>query len=274
MGLRIHTNLHALGAMRNLADVSARMQSQYARLGSGLRIQSAADDAAGLGISERMRSELRSYGAAARNIQDGISILTIAEGGVQESLGHLQRIRELALQASNGTLSDDERALLNAEYTERLDELNRLGETTEFNGINVLDVRSTIELAIGVDGELYELKLDGTDKVRKRLDDWTLLDDEGIEEVLEITDTFTERLATTLGEYGGFQNRLASMLRSTTSARDSLASSESRIRDLDYAAATAALMRDAIIQRSASAVLAQANAQPLLALDLLRFPGR
>jgi len=155
MGLRVNTNLFSLNAHRNLANVSTRLAGNFARLSSGLRIASASDDAAGLGISERMRAQIRSLQQAGRNADDGISLAQTAEGSLGELNGNLVRMRELAVQASNGTLNDGDRAILDSEFQALVEEIDRVAGQTTFNGVNLLD-GSTTSLSIQVGTESGE----------------------------------------------------------------------------------------------------------------------
>jgi flagellin len=139
MGLRVNTNIASMTAQRNLASVTSRLQGNFSRLSSGLRIASASDDAAGLGISERMRAQIRSFSAATRNAQDGVSLAQTAEGAMQEISNNLGRMRELAVQAANGTLTTADRAVLDAEYQELITEVDRVAGQTAFNGAKLLD---------------------------------------------------------------------------------------------------------------------------------------
>ena len=134
MGLRVNPNIASLNAQRHMANVTNRIQGNYSRLASGLRIASAADDAAGLAISERMRSQIRSFSVAARNAQDGLSLAQTAEGALGEVSNILSRMRELAMQSSNGTLSNNDRTTIDAEFEELKSEINRIATETEFNG--------------------------------------------------------------------------------------------------------------------------------------------
>ena len=154
MGLRVNTNIASLTSQRNLSAVSSRLQGNFSRLSSGLRIATAADDAAGLGISERMRSQIRSFDVAGRNAQDGISLVQTAEGALNEVSGLLGRMRELGMQSANGTLSASDRATLNTEFTQLKEELDRIASTTVFNGINLLDgsASSGIPIQVGIEG--------------------------------------------------------------------------------------------------------------------------
>ena len=151
MGLRVNTNIASLASQRNLSIVSGRLQGNYARLSSGLRVSTAADDAAGLGISERMRSQIRSYSTAGRNAQDGISMVQSAEGALNEVSNILSRMRELAVQASSGTLSTADRETIDTEFQALDDEVNRIGVQTEFNGIALLNAAATTSIQVGTD---------------------------------------------------------------------------------------------------------------------------
>ena len=160
MGLRVNTNLFALTAQRNLSNVTSRLQGNFARLSSGLRIATSADDAAGLGISERMRSQIRSFGAASRNAQDGISLAQTAEGALNETSSNLARMRELAVQASNGTLNTTDRATINSEFGALITEITRIADQTEFNGISLLNGSSSVSIQVGLDsGETISVSL-------------------------------------------------------------------------------------------------------------------
>ena len=139
MGLRVNTNIAALTAQRNLSRVSSRLSGNFGRLSSGLRIATAADDAAGLGISERMRAQVRSLNVASRNAQDGVSLAQTAEGALQEVNNNLTRMRELAIQASNGTLTTADRTTLDTEFQALITEIGRVASQTTFNGVTLLD---------------------------------------------------------------------------------------------------------------------------------------
>jgi flagellin len=139
MGLRVNTNVFSLGAQRNLSNVSSRLGGNFARLSSSLRIAATSDDAAGLGFSERMRAQIRSLQQAGRNASDGISLVQTAEGSLGEVNSNLVRMRELAIQASNGTLNDGDRTVLQEEFGAMLEEIDRVAQQTTFNGVNLLD---------------------------------------------------------------------------------------------------------------------------------------
>jgi len=272
MGLRVNTNIFSLTAQRNLNDVSSRLSGNFARLSSGLRVASASDDAAGLGISERMRSQIRSLSVAGRNAQDGISLAQTAEGALNEVSNNLARMRELAVQASNGTLNSDDRSTINTEFSALITEVNRIANQTEFNGIALLNSTSTVGIQVGVDsGETIEIDLQNVNTSGGGLNISALstTTTTNAQSALATIDTAIDSLNTARGELGAAQNRLSSAFRSISNVRENLSASESRIRDVDVAFETADLTRNSILQQAAVSVLAQANVQPQLALSLL-----
>ena len=161
MGLRVNTNIAALTSQRNLSAVTSRLQGNFARLSSGLRIATAADDAAGLGISERMRAQVRSLTVASRNSQDGVSLSQTAEGALQEVNNNLNRMRELAVQASNGTLTTADRSTLDTEFQALITEIGRVSNQTTFNGVTLLDGTTTsLSVQVGTNsGETISISL-------------------------------------------------------------------------------------------------------------------
>ena len=272
MGLRVNTNIASLTAQRNLNTVSSRLGGNYTRLSSGLRIATAADDAAGLAISERMRSQIRSYGAASRNAQDGISLVQTAEGALNESSNILSRMRELAIQASNGTLSTDDRDTINLEVTALVDELDRISQSTEFNAIPLLDGSSTTtSIQVGLSaGETIDIALADTTSGTLGVDTVDVGTAANASTALAAIDDAIDSVNSTRGALGAAQNRLTSSYTSILNARENLSAAESRIRDVDVAAETADLTRNSIMQQAAVSVLQQANVQPQIALSLLQ----
>jgi flagellin len=272
MGLRVNTNIAALTAQRNLSAVSGRLQGNFSRLSSGLRIASASDDAAGLGISERMRSQIRSYGAASRNAQDGISLVQTAEGALNESSNILNRMRELSIQAANGTLSSADRATIDTEVQSLVAELDRIADSSEFNGVNLLDGSATtasIQVGINANETIAVALQDGT-SATLGVDTVTTDTAANANLALADIDTAIETLNTARGELGATQNRLTSAFASIQNSRENLSAAESRIRDVDIAMETSDLTRNSIMQQAAVSVLSQANVQPQLALSLLQ----
>jgi flagellin len=271
MGLRVNTNIASMTAQRNLASVTSRLQGNFSRLSSGLRIASASDDAAGLGISERMRAQIRSFSVAGRNAQDGVSLAQTAEGGMQEISNNLSRMRELAVQAANGTLTTADRAVLDAEYQELITEIDRVANQTAFNGLNILDgSTASIGIQVGVNsGETISVSLvDVTAGTLALTGDITDATNASAE--LAVIDAAIDTVTSARGNLGAAQNRMTSAIASIANTRENLSAAESRIRDVDVALETADLTRNTILQQAATSVLAQANVQPQLALSLLK----
>lgn len=271
MGLRVNTNIASLTAQRNLSSVSGRLTGNFSKLSSGLRIANAADDAAGLGISERMRSQIRSLGAAGRNAQDGISLVQTAEGALNEGSNILSRMRELAVQASNGTLSTDDRATIDSEVQALVSELGRISDSTTFNGVNLLDgSATTASIQVGInDGETIDVALQDTSTSTLGVNSLDVTTASNASDALADIDDAIDTLNTARGDLGAVQNRLTSAYSSIQNSRENLSAAESRIRDVDVAMETADLTRNSILQQAAVSVLSQANVQPQLALRLL-----
>ena len=273
MGLRVNTNVASMNAQRNLFNSTSQLSGNFARLSSGLRIASAADDAAGLGISERMRADIRSYSVARRNAQDGISLVQTAEGALNEVANILGRMRELSMQAANGTLSGTDRSTLDGEFQQLVDELDRISDTTQFNGVNLLDGSATsIAIQVGLDNTANDtITLSPADASLSTLS----LTGASISTIgnatgmLTTLDTAIDSVNNARGVLGAQQNRLDSTLRSLANVRENTSAAESRIRDVDVALETADLTRNSILQQASTAILQQANAQPQLALSLL-----
>jgi len=271
MGLRVNTNLFSLNSQRNLANVSQRLAGNFARLSSGLRIASASDDAAGLGISERMRAQIASLQQAGRNADDGISLAQTAEGSLGELNGNLVRMRELAVQSSNGTLNDGDRAILNDEFQALVSEIDRVAGQTTFNGVNLLD-GSTTSLSIQVGTESGEtIDITFGDMTAATLGVNTdVANVTNAQSALDLIDTAIDTVSGLRGSLGAQQNRIESTVRSIANVSENLSGAESRIRDVDVAAETADLTKNQILQQAAVSVLAQANTQPQIALALLQ----
>jgi len=272
MGLRVNTNIASLTAQSNLATVTGRLQGNYSRLSSGLRIATAADDAAGMGISERMRSQIRSYDVASRNAQDGISLAQTGEGALNEVSNVLSRMRELAIQASSGTLSATDRITIDTEIDQLIEELDRISTSTEFNGITLLDgTNATTTIQVGINTtDTIDVTLQDTSTTNLGVDVVDLTTAGGASTALGLIDTAIDTVSTARGELGAAQNRLQSAVASIANARENLSAAESRIRDVDVARETADLARNSILQQAAVSVLQQANTQPQIALSLLQ----
>ncbi|QDV05009.1 Flagellin [Planctomycetes bacterium Poly30] len=272
MGLRVNTNVASMNAQRNLANSTVNLGGNYSRLSSGLRIATAADDAAGLGISERMRSDIRSFTVASRNAQDGISMVQTAEGALNEVSDLLGRMRELSMQSANGTLSDDDRTTLDAEFSQLVDEIDRISTTTEFNGVKLLDgSNSNIAIQVGIGAATADtISVSGADASTSTLGiSGGISTASTAQSMLGTIDSAIDDINSARGTLGAQQNRLGSTLRSLANVRENTSAAESRIRDVDVAMETADLTRNSILQQAATSILSQANQQPQLALSLL-----
>ncbi|MFT5289361.1 MAG: flagellin [Planctomycetota bacterium] len=273
MGLRVNTNVLSMTAQRNLGNVTERLSGNFARLSSGLRITSAADDAAGLGISERMRAQVRSLDQAGRNAQDGISLVQTAEAALGESTSNLTRMRELAVQSANGTLNSGDRTALNAEFSALISEIDRVGTQTDFNGTKLLDgAEGSIAFQIGTEsGQTISVDLTDMTDGGLGLDavDFDLTTITNASAALATIDTAIDSVTTFRGGLGAAQNRLSSTFRSISTNKENLSAAESRIRDVDVAKESADLTRNSILQQAATSILSQANVQPQLALSLI-----
>jgi len=273
MGLRVNTNISSISAQRHLSNVTTRLSANFRRLASGLRIASASDDPAGLGVSERMRAQLKSLGQTARNGQDGVSLVQTAEGALDEASNSLTRMRELAIAAANGTLNSGDRGVLDEEFQALSAELERLASSSDFNGVSLLDSTGTIDIQIGTDANevitlnLVDTSLGGLGPSIANFDITTVTNASGS---LATLDAAIDTLTQTRGGLGAAQNRLETAIRSIRNAQENLAASESRIRDVDVALETADLTRNSILQQASVSVLSQANLQPQLALALLQ----
>ncbi|MGH0033730.1 MAG: flagellin [Myxococcota bacterium] len=273
MGLRVNTNVSSLNAQRNLMNTTNSLQRSLERLSSGLRITRAADDAAGLAISEQFRADIRSLGQAQRNANDGISLLQVAEGALDESSSTLIRLRELAVQSANGTLGTDERASLNAEFQALVSEIDRIANVTEFNGTAVLNNSGLqVTFQVGINNTANDrITVTGVDATASGLSIDALAVDTvtNAQAALSALDTAIGDLAGLRAQFGTAQNRLESTIRSLAVSVENTSAAESRIRDVDVASETAALTRNQVLQQAGVSVLAQANVSTQVALSLL-----
>jgi flagellin len=274
MGLRVNTNVTSINAQRNLASVSDRLGSNFRRLSTGLRISTAADDAAGLAISERLRSQVRSLEQAKRNANDGISFVQTAEGALNEVSSILTRLRELAVQSSNGSVSNQDKETLDEEFQSLVNEINRIGRSTEFNGIKLLDGSSSsisFQVGFGTTTGIDTIAVSLSAALSTTLSLNSLDIGSGGATTTAITniDTAINTISSLRGSLGAIQNRLGSTINNLAIQVENLSSAESRIRDVDVAYETAQLTRNSILQQASISVLAQANAQPQSALTLL-----
>lgn len=274
MGLRVNHNISSINAQRNLINTTDRLAKSLQRLSSGLRITRAADDAAGLAISESFRAEIRSLGQAQRNANDAISLLQIAEGALDETSSLLIRMRELAIQAANGTLGSSERNTVHEEYWGLRNEISRIANVTQFNGTEILNGVSAITFQIGsqnTSGDRITVSsVDATAEGVGIASSVTLITISGAQNALAVLDSAVSTVASLRAVFGTVQNRLESTIRSLAVAIENTTAAESRIRDVDFAQETAELTRNQVLQSAGIAVLSQANVSTQAALSLLQ----
>ena len=275
MGLRVNSNISSINAQRNLTGTTDRLQKSLQRLSSGLRISRAADDAAGLAISESFRAEIRSLQQAQRNANDGISMLQIAEGAMNESSTLLIRMRELAIQAANGTLGSSERATVNQEFQGLVEELDRIAAITEFNGQPLLNVSAggTVTFQIGAganSSNQFSVSAVNATVSGLGLSGAAVSTATGALASLALLDSAIGQVASLRASFGTAQNRLESAIRSIAIAVENTSAADSRIRDVDFANETAELTRNQVLQQAGISVLSQANVSAQSALSLLQ----
>jgi flagellin len=267
MSLRITHNVEAFNAYRNLNSTSTQISKSMARLSSGYRINSASDDAAGLGISESMRSQIRGLSQAQRNTQDGISMVQTAEGNLDEVHSMLQRVRELAVQYKNGSLDTTARTAIQNEVTQLSSEISRIGTSAQFNGISLLNGASTVSFQVGAnDGQQIGVSL--VDLATKVGTSFATLSTSGTSDISEI-DVAIANVSSARADFGSVQNRLEHSLAVSASYQENLTAAESRIRDVDMADEMVALTKNQILSQAGTAMLSQANQAPQSVLRLL-----
>ena len=270
MGLRINTNIAALNASRILRRSTNSLNRSLERLASGLRINRAADDAAGLAISESFRTVIRGSLVAQRNSQDGISLLQTAEGALNETTAMLQRIRELAVQAANGTQSTENREALDLEVEQLLAQIDDVAFDTEFNGLRVLDSAQTITLQAGSRaGQTLIIATSGATTADLGVDTLDVTNIANAVSALSTVDEALQEVNTTRATFGAFQNRLEFTINTLAIQEENSSASDSALRDSDVARETIAFTRNQILVSAGTSVLAQANIIPQTALQLL-----
>ncbi len=273
MGLRINTNLFSLNAQRNLGAHTARLAGSFNKLSTGLRIANASDDAAGLAISERLRAQVRSLNQAKRNANDGISLAQTGEGALNETSSILTRLRELAIQAANGTVSGTDRNTLNDEFQALVSEIDRIASSTTFNGVGLLSASSSVSLQVGsgttANTDTISVTLSSATASSLGLSSLNIGSGGNVNTAISAVDAAINSVASTRGDFGAIINRLNSVIANLGVQTENLSAAESRIRDVDVAQESAALTRNSILQQAAVSILAQANVQPQAALSLL-----
>jgi flagellin len=268
MSLRIQTNIAAFDAERNLSATSSRMQMSMARLSSGYRINTAADDAAGLAISEKLRAQIGGLAQAGRNVQDAVALTQTAEGQLNEVHSMLQRVRELAVQYKNGTLSTQDRTAIQSEVNQLGSEIERLGQAAAFNGISLLATASSITFQVGPNDNdtIGVATISLTASVPTSV---FALSATGTTDISEIDDAINN-VSAQRAIFGAVQNRLEHTVNNLSVYQENLTASESQIRDVDMAAEMVRFTKDQILQQAGTSMLSQANQLPNSVLSLLR----
>lgn len=275
MGLRVNTNVASLNAQRSLSINTTLLQKSLEKLSSGLRINRAGDDAAGLAISESLKSDIRALQQASRNAADGISMIQTAEGGLEEVSAILIRMRELSEQSATGTLGDDERGYLDSEFQQLVLEITRIAESTEFNGTHLLDgTNASLEIQVGIgtmsDSQVVLNLGSGMTAENLGLNGINIRSADDALSTMTAIINATGLVSAQRADFGSAQNRLESTIRNIAMSVENLSAANSRIRDVDVALETSSMTSMQILQQAGVAVLAQANATPQLALQLLQ----
>jgi flagellin len=277
MGMRVSTNVAALNAQRNLVNSQLNLKDSFAKLSSGSRINKAADDAAGLAISESLKGQIRSARQANRNANDGISMVQVAEGGLNEIGNIIVRLRELGIQAASDTIGDTERGFINKEVEQLKNEAQRIAQVTTWGTTKLLDGSTpTFDFQVGIFNNSFEdrisfvageneatlssLGIDGIDYLAK----------EGAQDALSQLDSAQTRVNEMRSNLGALQNRLQSTTNNLLISEENLSAANSRIRDTDVAEASAELTRNNILLQAGTASLAQANQMNSVALSLIQ----
>ncbi len=280
MALVVNTNISALNAQRNLSKSQRNLNQAMQRLSSGLRINSAKDDAAGLAISDRMTSQIRGLNQAARNANDGISLSQTAEGALQETTNMLQRMRELAVQAANDTNTVADRSSLDAEFQSLIEEVNRIATTTAFNGKTMLTgsyatpgsgfifhVGANADQVISITIAGASAGILGTTGSVVGQD---ILTRSAANSAITVMDEAISDIDVMRGDLGAAQNRMVSTISNLNNVAENLSAARSRILDADIAQETSEMTKNNILQQAGVSILSQANQTPQLALSLLQ----
>ncbi|SBT16354.1 Flagellin [Marinomonas gallaica] len=292
MALYVNTNTSSLNAQNQMMKTGNQLDTAYQRLSSGLRINSAADDAAGLQISNRLTSQVNGLNQAVRNANDGISLAQTAEGALDETTNMLQRMRTLAIQSANGSNTDKDRVALQQEMSQLSEEINRVADTTTFGGQNLLDGTYTGTFQVGADsnqtisfslaaggaagsidfagnGGMTMSGLSDQASVQVTKDSASISSAVNAQSMIAILDTMIAAVDSKRAELGAVQNRFSSTISNLSNISENVSAARSRIRDTDFATETAALTSAQILQQASSTILAQANQRPQTALSLL-----
>jgi flagellin len=276
MGLRINTNTASLNAQRNLMGTKLNLDKSLERLSSGYRINRAGDDAAGLAISENLRAQIRGLKQASRNASDGVSLVQVAEGSLNEISSILIRLRELAVQAASDTIGPVERQFLNVEYDQLISETDRIADGTEFNGTQLLSgTGSILDFQVGTrnDPNIDRLSFDASkadaNSAALGVNLTSVADKASAQNALSAIDQAIVSVSAMRADFGAIQNRLQSTISNLAVSVENMSAANSRIRDVDVAEETAELTRNNILLNAGTSVLAQANSTAQTALSLL-----
>ena len=276
MGLRINTNVSALSAMRTLNNTKNALDSTLERLSSGSRINRAGDDAAGLAISENLRATIRGFRQAKRNAQDGVSMIQVTEGGLNEISNMIIRLRELSIQAASDTVGDKERSFTNREFQALKSEMQRIAESTNFNGNPLLNGKAGLfEIQVGVNNNpMSDRIVYNAENANVTLESLGLVGESvatklGAQTSLSSLDESLTRVNSVRADLGAMQNRLQSTINSLAISDENLSAANSRIRDSDLALEVSEMTKNNILMQAGISVLGQANNQAQSALKLL-----
>lgn len=275
MAISMLTNTTSLAAQRNLNASNAKLSDSITRLSSGMRINKASDDAAGLGISSKLTAQTKGLVQAQRNANDGVSMLQTAEGGLAEVGNILSRMRELSVEAANGgTLGSTERGYLQSEFSALSSEVDRISKTTEYNGQTLLDgSASALTLQVGIHNtanDKISFSLGQTDSSTLGIASLNISTTAGAGSALDALDTAIQSISSARGDIGAVENRLTSTVNNLASMQQNFSAANSRILDVDVAEETAALSRNQVLVQAGTAVLSQANQMTSTALSLLK----
>lgn len=277
MSIFVNTNVSALNAQRQLFDSTSALDKSYERLSSGFRINSAADDAAGLRISERLTSQIEGISQAVRNANDAISLTQTAEGALGETTTALQRIRQLAIQSQNGINSAADRSALNSEVTALKTEISRIATDTQYNGVTLFDGAYSAKFLVGANsGQNISINLSagsiataGFSATGLGIGALSVATADNASAAVALVDAALSAIGGVRADLGSEENRFQSSIRNLSNVNENLSSARSRILDTDFAAETANLTKNQILQQASIAVLSQAANRPQTALSLL-----
>lgn len=277
MGLRINTNVASINAQRNMRSTRINLDKSLEKLASGFRINKAGDDAAGLAISESLRAQIRGYSQAMRNTQDGISMIQVAEGGLNEASSILIRLRELGVQAASDTVGPVERQFLNVEYEQLLQEIDRIADATEFNGTPLLNGTGALfDFQIGIrnDPTIDRITFDASkadaNTAAIGVNLTSVADKASAQNSLAAIDKAIMNVSAMRADFGAIQNRLQSTINNLAVSIENISAANSRIRDTDVAEESAELTKNNVLMQAGTSVLAQANQSTAAAVQLLQ----